>query len=171
MNKEKMAYYGKMTSADFNALFVKKTITVKEGVTAKLGKKALFINALVSEREEVTLHTLNALYANSNKLDKKGYFTSSDIITFQDLARIQQLSLQGAVSADNPDALRILNSKGKPSFFEVHRDKKTGSLSIAKVEFNPCLCDIKVISKDEQEKAKEKKERELLAKLLEKYGN
>lgn len=170
MTKEKMAYYGKMANKDFNALFVSQTLTVKEGITPKLSKKALYINALVAERGEMSLRELNALYANSNKLDKKGYFTSADIITFNDLANIQRASLLGAKCADNPDALRLLNADKKPCFLEVHRDKKTGSLSVARVEFDDCLCDIKVISKAEIDAKKEKKEREMLEKLLKKYG-
>lgn len=171
MTKEKMAYYGKMANKDFNALFTSQTLTVKEGITPKLSKKALFINAIIGERGEVTLHTLNCLFANSAKLDKQGYFTDGDIITFQDLASIQKASLIGATCADNPDALRLLNADRKPVFLEVHRDKKTGSLSVARTEFDPCLCTVKVITKEEQMKAKEKKERAMLEKLLEKYGN
>ncbi len=170
MKAEKNAYYGKMSNKDFNALFVSQTFVLKEGYTPKLGKKALFINAIVNDREEVSLRTLNNLYANSAKMDKAGYFKACDIISFEDLAKIQRASLQGALSADNPDALRLLNADGKPCFLEVHRDKKTGALSIAKVEFDPCLCSAKVISKAEQEEKKEKAERAMLAKLLEKYG-
>lgn len=171
MKKEKLAYYGRMLEEEFNALFVSQKLVIKEGLAPKLNKKALFINAICAERGEVSLQSLNALFANSKKLDSQGYFKADDIITFEDLAKIQKASLCGAAYADQPDALRLLSSDGTPMFFEVHRAKKNGALSIALVKFDPCLVDVTFISKEAQKAEKEKKEREMLEKLLKKYGN
>lgn len=171
MTKEKLAYYGKLSNADFTALFTSQNMTVKEGLTPKLGKKLLFIRAICLDKGEVSLHSLNVLYGNSAKIEKRGYFKADEIITFEDLAKLQKLTIQGATCAVKEDALRMLSADGKPLFMEVHRDKKTGSLSVALTEYDPCLCDVTVIPEADWKKAKEDAERKQLAKLLEKYGN
>lgn len=171
MTKEKLAYYGKMSNADFTALFTSQNMTVKEGLTPKLGKKLSFIRTMCLDRGEISLHSLNSLYADSKKIDKRGYFKADEIITFDDLAKLQKLTIQGATCAVKDDALRMLDADGKPLFMEVHRDKKTGSLSVALTVYDTCLCDVTVIPEAEWKKAKEEAERKQLAKLLEKYGN
>lgn len=170
MTKEKLAYYGKLSNADFTALFTSQNMTVKEGLTPKLGKKLMYIRAMCMDRGEISLHDLNVYYANGGKIEKRGYFKADEIITFEDLAKLQKLTIQGATCAVKEDSLRMLNANGEPLFMEVHRNKKTGSLSVALTVYDPCLCDVTVIPEAEWKKAKEEAERKQLAKLLEKYG-